>query len=256
MRSLFLISGIGMVLVGVFSIIYWQRRNKTDASFYLLGAAAWITGVALKFAFAIAFNEKMRLFLEATFTKNVADILLYVYIGLLTGIFECGMVLLFLYLIKSLQKQNFEQAVSFGIGFGAIEAIIMGSLSFVSVSALILFPENVPKDILNKIDPSKLWTIPAPIIERISTIFIHAFSTVLIVYAFITKKIKWFWASFVYKTFVDTLAAWFALNKYGKTPTELYSIEFEFAIIALFGFIGLKILKDRWPRDYENEEIS
>lgn len=39
---------------------------------------------------------------------------------------------------------------------------------------------------------------------------------------------------------------WFALNKYGKTPAELYLIEFEFAIIALFGFIGLKIKKNKW----------
>ncbi len=256
MRSLFLISGIGMVLVGLFSIIYWQRRNKTDASFYLLGAAAWIAGVALKFAFAIAFNEKMKTLLEATFAKSVADILLYTYIGLLTGVFECGMVLLFLYLIKNLQRQSFEQAVSFGIGFGAVEAIIVGTLSLVSVSVLILFPESVPKDVLNKIDPSKLWTVPAPIIERISAIFIHTFSTVLIVYAFITKKFKWFWASFVYKTLVDTLAAWFALNKYGNAPIELYSIEFEFAILAVFGFVGLKILKDKWPEIYENQEIS
>ncbi len=253
MRFLFLISGAGMVLVGILAFLVWQRRKNIDVSFYLLGAAAWIVAVALKFATAIMFNEKIRIALEASLPKLTADIILYIYIGLLTGIFECGMVLLFLYLIKSLQKQTFNQAVAFGIGFGAVESILLGVISLISVSLIVLSPQSFPKEVLDKINPSKLWLIPAPVIERISTIFIHIFSTVLIVYGFLKKKIKWFWVSFFYKTLVDSFAACVALKKLGQTAMSLYLIEFEIAILGLLGFIGLKILKNKWP-ETESEE--
>ncbi|BBB33327.1 conserved hypothetical protein [Thermotomaculum hydrothermale] len=247
MRTLFLISGIGMVIAGIFAYLIWQKKHKIDFSFYLLGAAAWIFGVGLKFVFAILFNEKIKVLLQETFTKPFSDILFYIYIGLLTGVFECGIVLLFVWLIKSLQKESFEEAVGFGIGFGAIEAIGLGVISLISIGLIIISPDSFPKEVLAKVELLNIWIIPAPIIERISTIFIHIFATVLIVFAYLTKKQKWFWASFVYKTFVDTIAGWFALNHLGNNLFALYSLEFEIAILGLFGFLGLKLLKQNWP---------
>ncbi len=246
MRFLFLISGIGMVIIGLLFFSIWNKRKKVDFSFYLLGGACWVGAIVLKFGFAAFFNQRIKVIVEGMFKGLTGDIIYYIYIGLLTGIFECGMVLLFLYLIKSLKEMNFEETIAFGIGFGAIEAILLGLTSIVSVTLIALFPESMPEKALNMIDLSKLWVIPAPIVERISAIIIHIFSTALIVYAFLTKKFRWFWASFVYKTFVDSLAAWFSLNGYGGKAIALYLLELEFGIIALCGYIGLKILKEKW----------
>ncbi len=246
MRFLFLVSGIGMVFVGVLSFLIWNKRRKVDFSFYLLGGACWVGAIVLKFGFAAIFNQRVKVVVEGIFKGLTGNIVYYIYTGLLTGIFECGMVLLFLFIIKSLKEMDFEETVAFGIGFGAIEAIVLGFSSIVSVTMIALFPESMPAKVLNMIDPSKLWVIPAPIVERISAIIIHIFSTALIVYAFLTKRFRWFWASFVYKTFVDSIAAWFSLNGYGGKVTELYLLELEFVIIALFGYIGLKILKEKW----------
>ncbi len=253
MKALFLLSGIGMILAGVLAYLIWNRKHKTDFTYYLLGAACWLAAITLKFSFAIAFNKKIKAAFNLILPKTAASISFYAYIGILTGVFECGMVLLFLYLIKSIQKQTFNQAVAFGIGFGGIESILLGLQSLITITIIIFFPQILPPDTPYPFSISKLWIIPAPIIERISTIFIHIFSTVLIVYAFLTKKNRWFWGSFTYKTLVDAFAAWVAMTDLGETAIGLYLVEFEIAVFGLFGFIMLKILKEKWP-ETESEE--
>ncbi len=147
MNPLFLLSGIGMIIVALASVIYWKKKSKIAFKFFLLGAIAWIIAVALKAAWAVSLNEPILNFLESELPAILLGPLSWSYIGLLTGIFECGIVLGFVYLLKGLKKANWKESVGFGIGFGALEAFLLGITSFVVTLLGILVPEQLPKGI-------------------------------------------------------------------------------------------------------------
>ena len=108
----------------------------------------------------------------------------------------------------------------------------------------ILFPEQLPKELFEGLPQlQSLWVIPASIVERISALFIHIFSVVLILYIFKTKEWKWFWLSFWYKTAVDSVAAYAHLTYGAENLTVMGTWILElifllFAIIALWGLIS------------------
>lgn len=257
MNKLFLLSGLGMVVVALVPILYWKKN--TAFKYFAWGALAWIVAVALKFAWAVPLNEPIINFLENQLPVGLAGPLAWIYVGLLTGIFECGIVLGFIYIISSLRKANWEDTVGYGIGFGAVEAFLLGIGSLVSVSLVVFFPESLPQDVLEAIQPPEsLWHIPIPIIERVSAIIIHLFSTILIVYAFFTKMWKWFWLSFLYKTVVDTIAAYIHLA-YGVdelTMAGWWILELVFVILALVGLWGLLKIHRRWKQHFDRLSIN
>ncbi len=102
----------------------------------------------------------------------------------MTGIFECGVTLGFAS-IRKIRAARWKEAVGFGLGFGAIEAFWVGLIAFVLVLLILLVPDKLPPELSQSVIPREqsFLVIPAPIIERITTIFIHAFSCLLIVYA-------------------------------------------------------------------------
>jgi len=256
MNLLSLLSPIGMIVVGLGSIIYWKKKSKIALRFFLSGALAWIIAVILKGAFAAILNKPIINFLKNKMPFILSGPLSWIYVGLLTGIFECGIVLLFLYLFKNLKKVNWKESVGFGIGFGAIEAFLLGITSFIIVLITIFIPsEQLPKELIGPPQLQSLYAIPAPIIERISALFTHIFSVVLILYAFKTNEWKWFWLSFWYKTAVDSVAGYVHLT-YGLknlTVMGLWILEFIMLLFALVGFWGLINIRKKWKIVEEGE---
>ena len=43
-----MLSGVGMIAVSAFAILYWREKSKTKWIFYLLGGALWAISIALK----------------------------------------------------------------------------------------------------------------------------------------------------------------------------------------------------------------
>ncbi len=251
MNPLFLLSGIGMVVVALATVIYWKFKSKVATAFFLWGAVAWVVGVVLKGIAAIpqsSIIDTTREYLPRFFSEPV----LWLYIGLLTGVFECGAALAFTYFIKKLRYANWKEAVGFGAGFGAVEALLLGLVSFLWILLLILFPEiqeRLPSEYkFLATEPDSLLVIPAGILERVTAIFIHTFSSVLIIYAVQSKKWKWFWVSFFYKTAVDGIAGFHHIT-YGienLTTLEIWVAEFIFLPFGIVGAWGLWVFKQRW----------
>ena len=157
-----------MIAVAIAAVMYWKKDSGIPWSFFFWGALAWIVGVTLKVGASIptpTIIYQVRDVLPRTFAEPV----LWIYIGLLTGIFECGATLGFAY-IQKIRKANWNQSVGFGAGFGAIEALLVGVGSLLMVLAIIYIPDKLPPEYLKfATSGNSLWCIPAPIIERMIT---------------------------------------------------------------------------------------
>ncbi len=80
--------------------------------------------------------------------------------------------------------------------------------------------------------------IPADILERVTAIYLHILSCLLIIYAVQVSRWKWFWISFIYKTAIDTIAGYLYLTYGIENLTTTGRWIFEIAILP-FGIIGL-----------------
>src|SRR5262249_10985625 len=119
--ALFLLSGIGMMVVGIVAVLLWRRGREASWKAFGLGALAWAVGVALKLGWAAPTNALIERDLDRALPGWIAAPAFWLYVGLLTGVFECGVALLFVRRTR-LTAAGWDEAVGFGIGFGAAEA--------------------------------------------------------------------------------------------------------------------------------------
>lgn len=231
-----LISGFGMILVGVGFVFYWIRAARVPLLPFLWGALLWVITVAIKFAVAIPFNRPLLKYFILALHPVTGGIAFSVYVGLLTGIFECGLCYLVIRL-TFMREYDFNHAIAFGIGFGAIEAILLGLVALIKV----LVPGH-PAGVV------PLVSISIPIVERFFTILVHVFSAVLIFYSIRYRKFSYFLLSFFTKTAMDGFAGWFSLN-FKFTPANLWMAEGVVTVFGIFSFIGSIWIKKKYPAD-------
>lgn len=232
-----LLPGVGMILVSLAFVVYAARRRLLGWGYLGLGALFWVFTVIVKFAFAIPVNPLVYRALGVSYDSlfSPGNLIAYLYIGALTGVFEAG--LAYLILRKSRWgKSTWDQALVFGIGFGVIEALLLGLVSLLSAVVGITSPDTLPIPTLGSMAGNATLLMGlAPIVERLFVIFAHIFACVLIFYAIASGETKWAWFAVLYKTLLDAPAGF--ANFWGVgTAEKLWTIE---AVIAVFGLIGL-----------------
>lgn len=246
---LYLLTGIGMIAVAVVSVGFWKRGRAVSWTAFGLGALAWVVSVALKIAWAVPTNQWMRDSVYAALPRWAAGPVFWLYIGLLTGVFEGGITFLFVKRTR-LREASWDEAVAFGVGFGAVEALLLGLPALILQLVAFFFWNQLPADVKTPLEESLqfgLAAIPLPVIERISALFIHILVCTLIVYRVRVGARRWFWLAFVYKSVIDAFAAWFILGS-GMSKTLAGLVEFEAAAVAyaMLGLAGLAFLKSRF----------
>lgn len=248
MSPIFLLSGIGMVLVGFVFILYWTIRTRINWIFVLLGAFAWLIAVILKWIASLPMQSIIN-YLKNSLPSYIAEPLGWLYIGLLTGIFECGIVLVYIYLTR-IKNSTWQEGVGFGIGFGGFEAVLVGVGSFFLTLLVICCPNILPPEVIRfaQAGNDSPLVIPADILERITAIFIHILSCLLIIYAVQNAQWKWFWISFIYKTTIDAIAGYLHLTYGVENLTLIGRWIFEIAVLpyGIVGAWGTIKLKNKW----------
>ncbi|MFB0553670.1 MAG: YhfC family glutamic-type intramembrane protease [Phycisphaerae bacterium] len=216
-----------MVLVGLGSIIICKRCWKAPWRLFGIGVLLWIISVAAKFAWAFLTNKPVGSTLHTILPPLPADLIFWAYLGLLTGIFECG---IFLPLAKYIRqkKWTWNYAASLGVGFGAVEAV--AAAIALAASARMQSHINLGLDAPSFIGP----------VERLITLVVHTASVVMIIYALTNRKWAWFIASFLYKSGIDAVAAFVLLSGIGFLKTHLWFVEL--CLFAPFAFAGLCLL--------------
>lgn len=232
-----LLPGLGMILVGLLFVFYAAHKKMLGWRHLGLGALFWVLTVVVKFAVAIPVNPIVIQILGATNEKlfSPGNLAAYLYIGALTGIFEAGLAW-FILSRSRWGKADWTQAVVFGIGFGVVEALLLGLVGFGSAAFSMLSPEALPISTLGNLANNATLNMGlAPVVERVSVIFAHIFSCVLIFFAIASSKAKWGWLAIFYKTLLDAPAG-FAAFWGTETAGKIWTLE---AVIAIFGLIGL-----------------
>ncbi len=221
-----LFAGAGMVLVGAFATVYWWKKG-VEIKYFLYGALAWGSAIGIKVLLDLTpFND----FLMRKFTLSTFIILTGIYVGLRTGILENGIT----YIFSKKMRMNFTEGTAFGIGFGGTEAIILGSMSLISVSNLLLTESSFTQD------PQIIF---APIIERVFVLFGHIFSCLLVIHSVHTQQLRYFLCSVLYKSSIDGIIPWMQQNISG-TVKEIYMMEIPVVLFGVIGIVGILRLKE------------
>ena len=226
-----------MVVVGAVPVFIVWRRWRIPWRVWCGGAVLWGVAIALKFGFNLVAIGPVDRWLHAALPQTWADPAYWCYVGSLTGVCECGIFLVAAPLIKR-RQWSWREALSLGVGFGAIEALVFGAAA--SVSAFSANQADAWASVTT-------WSETlSPAFERLLTLPIHAAAAVMILRALIDRKWPWFWVSFAYKSAVDSVALWLILSG----TSLFYSLWLRewlcFAPFALIGVLVLLYLRRRW----------
>lgn len=238
---LFLLAGAGVILVAIGSVLTWQRCTRPAWPYVGIGALAWTAGVALKFAWAIPTNKPVLSAITRLLGPDLGPPAGWLYTGLLTGVFECGATWVFVKKTR-VREADPAQAVAFGLGFGAIEALLVGVVTLVAFGIALLAFQHLPTDAQEKLleGTSSPWMTPLPIVERVSAIASHTVSCVLIVWSVQRRRAVWFWVSFAYKTLIDGFAAW-GIERFQVKTSITHLAEFN-AIFAAYVAVSVVLM--------------
>ncbi len=258
-NPLFLLSGIGMMIAGLLPVFWWRYRKLVSWRYFFLGAGVWIIAVALKAALDLTFTPVLVNWLTGIYAGFGIAVISGAYVGLRTGLFESGFTYIAVIRDK-LRRMNFEQAIAVGLAFGCAEAFVLGMLSFLNVAVLLAFPQ-----ILEMVTPLQRaviieqLTLPdvmvlAPIIERVFTVLVHVFCTVLVIQSVKSGRTRYFMLSFLYKTLLDGALPFLTMTFDVKTVAGVYYIESFVVVLGLVSAVGLFWLRERyWEKGRKRE---
>ncbi|HTY89890.1 MAG TPA: YhfC family glutamic-type intramembrane protease [Methanocella sp.] len=224
-----------MMAVAVIAAGYWYWKKKSKVIYFAAGALFWVVAIAIKVIMDLTISQPLYAWLGAALPVDAAVLATGLYLGLRTGILENGVIYLGT-LYSKLKNMSFDDAVAVGIGFGGIEALILGALSLLTVITILSQPTLyllMPYSSQQQFEPLFMFL---PVIERIFTLFCHVFATVLTIYAVKLADLKWLGIAFVFKTLLDGLLLPFEHYLSYLGTYQFFPIE---AFVVIMGCIAL-----------------
>lgn len=238
------ISGLGMIAVGAAAVAWWRRRGVARL-WFAIGAVTWTASVALKLGWAVVGHGVVERALVGLLGPAAGAMAFWLYIGLITGLFECGLT----WLVASrtqVARAGWDPSVGFGIGFGAVEAVLLG---IALIAWTLVSPERAGAARASGVPvaiASHAVAFVLPIVERAAALVVHVYTCVLVIDAVRHRRPRSFWRAFAFKAALDAIAAAAILGF--KAPDSLARwIAFE-AIVVLFAvaaWLGLGRLHAR-----------
>lgn len=249
-----LVPGAGMVLVAAAFVVYSLRRGS-GWRYMVLGALAWLVTVAVKFTIAIPLNPLVNqaLAISSPYTEgqlwSPGNLLYYLYVGAMTGVTEVLLTWLLLRYTR-LGQVGWTKALGFGIGFGAFEALLLGLLALPGAVISLLSPWPAAASLPALAQTNNILYGLAPVSERFAVILAHLLCNVLLFYGVVKGQSRWFWASFAFKTLLDSVAGFAQVWGIG-TIAKLWTIEAVILVMGLAALWWTLRIRDRYPEPRE-----
>lgn len=260
----------GMMIVGIFSMLFWRERVKRGTGksmplrFFVFGGLLWAAAIIPKIIMDYTVTQPLYVWWASSFGAFGSLILLGVYVGLRTGVFECGAAYLgFMAVARRAGKTSeangvgappensaagrnmgYREAVAVGVGFGAFEAIVLGLPSLVQMASIFLDPSilsALPADQIAAIESQlsqPTWVAAAAAWERAFAILAHVFATVLAYLAVVHRRLLLLGGAIAYKSVLDAPIPIFQATLAGS-PYYLVITEAFVAIMGLIGLLGM-----------------
>lgn len=235
-----LVSGILMIAIAMLFMISWKKRTGTAIKWILLGGVLWAVGVFLKFLFGFLLNAPILQWLQSTLGKTYYLLMGSIYVGLLTGIFEIGVTLVFALLIKSMYE-DYGKGIGIGIGAGGIEALLIG-FSQIANTIFVLSNQAGSDAVMTAIAQASastplLWLIGP--VERVIAILCHTSSRALVLLGVLKRKYRYFWVGFIIMTAIDAIAGYVHLAGF-LNRISMWWVEL---VLLPFALISIPIIK-------------
>ena len=199
------LGGLGMMLAGILPVLWWRYRTLVPWRDFFLGGAIWMAAIGAKLLMDVTVKPLLFNWLSGIYTIFGIAVISGAYVGLRTGFLESGLTY-FAALKSRILKYDYQQAVAFGLGFGCLEAFLLGLSSFLSISLLLVFPSMIDimpppqrAAVLEQLTLPTLFAL-APILERAFVIAIHVFCSVLAIHGAKALRAEYFILSFLIKT--------------------------------------------------------
>lgn len=242
-----IVSPIGMLLVGLIALFYWRMRTAVPWKYFGFGALLWAIAIGIKFALDFTVTTPFYLYLYS-FGPLAALVGLSLYLGFRTGLLESG--LSYIGVARTgFRTMSLYQALAFGIGFGAIEAIYLGLQTLINLGAFILYP-----DLVALLPPATQASLNAPtivaftaIIERAFVLMVHIFASVLVVFSVVSGRIRYLVYSILYKSLLDGMLPGLTTYINTSTVTGIYAVEIPIVVMGVAAYFGTVWVMHRYP---------
>ncbi len=253
-KLIFLLPGLGMMLVAVLAAVGWQRASRVQARWFWVGAGLWTIAVALKFTFAILTNAAVIGLLKRRLSYPAYVASGGLYVGVESSVFEMGFTILAGLIWRQLGKDS-ARAIAIGVGAGAFEAILLGSLSAVGMAAVLMGApgtEEIGKTITAQQTATPLFWLVAPV-ERAIAVFAHASTRALILLGITYRKpLMVIWGFWIF-ALLDSIAGAAQLSQRLGT-FSLWWIELALVPFALVSVPVLRWCSRRFPSQTKEPE--
>ncbi|MBN2101916.1 MAG: YhfC family intramembrane metalloprotease [Candidatus Aenigmarchaeota archaeon] len=247
MNPFLILSGIGMMLVGIIPVLYWKAKKGLGIRFFAGGAFIWIMAIILKlvmdFTITGAINQW---FLGET---GIIGVLIFsgAIVGIRTGLLENGLQYLGVRKYRPLGNMNFGEGIAFGLGFGCFEAFSIGLINFITMASLIMFPGMIPAQAAEALKAPTIIAL-APIIERVFVVLAHVFTSILVIYSIKSNRIIYFIYAFFYKTLLDGIIPYLTNGLNQTDPSSVFAVEIPVVIMGLIGLWGIQMLRKKFEK--------
>ena len=240
------------VIVPVVIALIWKIKKKEPITTILVGAGAFLL-------FALILEKPIQNVLVFPTTMGLPDhalslffaanpVLLSLVAGLFPGVFEeTGRLVAYKTLLK--KRTQRETSISYGIGHGGIEVVLILGLNFVNyiIYALMIntgafgavveqvaaqAPEQLAQldTIVTILTTFSIGTLAINVFERVFAVMFHVGASILVFYACKDKKKFWLYPlAIVLHTAMDSVLA---LNIFGVISISAWGLE---AIVAIMG---------------------
>ena len=218
---------IEIALPIILATIIW-KKFKVSWAIFLLGIVLFLTSLI-----RVPLNNYAAIIIDKSFHKEISIILIFLFSALTAGIFEEGARVLAIGVI--IKPMNYYKGIMYGIGHGGGgEAMVfVGLQTLTNYIILKFFPNTLSANVISQLK-MMTWYLPMMgAVERIFGITIQIALSVLVAYAFISKKYSFIFIAIIYHAIVDFVAVY--LNyKFGMYISE--------ASVLLFAIIGIVII--------------